>query len=366
VAVLDDASQRLKTMGDRDALAKTYFHIAQASFLSRKYDRAVEWLEKVSSLADELGYEGFLATEGRNAIPLIQYGAEKGIGGTRFFRILEKIGTISERKPTGLIAGITNDLDVQTKPDIEARALAHTQVTINNRRVGDADWRSNRAKEVFFYLLTHWSGQTKEQIIAALWPDLSPAKGTSNLHINLFRARRALYPSIFVFEDGRYRINPNLRIWYDVTEFESLLTSTETQPSVNRDYTPILERALELYSGTFLEELYSEWIEVRRRELENKYLKALSMLADCYAGKGSYSQAVALLEKYIAVDPYEEDAYCRMIRWHLAERNRSLALRTYKQYVEFAANESKAESSHEIQRLYQRIVAGGSSSYIQN
>jgi DNA-binding SARP family transcriptional activator/uncharacterized protein HemY len=366
VAVLDNASQHLKAMGDRDALAKAYFHLAQASFLSRKYDRAVEWLEKVSSLADELGYEDFLVTEGRNAIPLIQYGAEKGIGGGRFFRILERIGTISERKPSELIYDVANGLDVQTKPDIEARALKNAQVRINNRRVSDADWRSNRAKEVFFYLLTHRNGQTKEQIIAALWSELSLAKGTSNLHINLFRARRALYPGIFIFEDGRYKINPNFRIWYDVAEFESLIATAEAIPSHMADRASVLERALELYGDTFLEELYSEWIEVRRRELENKYLRALSLLADCYASRGNYSQAVALLERFIAIDPYAEDAYCRMMRWHLAEQNRSLALRTYKQYVELADDERKSESSHEIQKLYQLIVAGRSSSYIQN
>jgi LuxR family maltose regulon positive regulatory protein len=366
MTLLDNVSRRLITMGDRDALAKTYFHLAQASFLSRNYDRAVEWLEKVSSLVDELGYEDFLAIEGRNAIPLIQYGAGKGIGGARFFRILDKIGTINEKKPVKLVTGSPDSLDAQTKPDIEARAFTRTQVTISNRRVGDADWRSNRAKEIFFYLLAHRTGQTKEQITAALWPDLSPAKGTSNFHINLFRARRALYPGIFAFEDGRYNINQNLRIWYDVAEFENLLTTAEAIPSHVADRVSVLEQALELYAGAFLGELYSEWIEVRRRELENKYLRALSLLADCYASKGNYGQAVALLDKFITIDPYEEDVYCRMIRWHLAERNRAFALRTYKQYVEFASNESKSESSHEIQRLYQLIVAGGTSSHIQN
>jgi ATP/maltotriose-dependent transcriptional regulator MalT/DNA-binding SARP family transcriptional activator len=366
VAVLNDASQRLETLGDRDALAKVYFHLAQASFLTRKYDSAIEWLEKVSVLADELGYEDFLAIEGRNAIPLIQYGAEKGIGSARFFRILDKIGIIGKRRTTGLSTGISIDLDTRTKPDIEVRALIHTQVTISNRRVSDADWRSNRAKEIFFYLLTYRGGRTKEQITAALWPDLSPARGTSNLHINLFRARRALYPGIFIFEDGCYKINPNLHIWFDVAEFENLLAVAEATTSPITDRASALERALELCGGTFLEELYSEWIEDRRRELENKYLRVLSLLADYYASRGNYSRAVALLEKFIAIDPYEEDAYCRIIRWHLAERNRSLALRTYKQYVELAADENKSESSYEIRRLYQRIVAGGPASYIQN
>jgi ATP/maltotriose-dependent transcriptional regulator MalT/two-component SAPR family response regulator len=363
---LQDASQHLKAMGDKDALAKSYFHLAQASFLSRKYDDALAWLEKVSSLIDELGYEDFLVTEGRNAIPLIQYGAEKGIGDTRFFRILEKIGTAAQRKPAVSTDGIRNCFDAKIKPDIEARALTHTQLIINNHRISDADWRSNRAKEIFFYLLTCRNGQTKEQIITALWPDLSLSKGTSNLHINLFRARRALYPGIFVVQDGCYKINPNLHIWYDVAEFDNLLTIAEATSNTNTARASALERALGLYDGIFLEELYSEWIEIKRRELENKYLRALSLLADYYANQGNYSQAISLLEKFIAIDPYQEDTYCRIMRWHLAEQNKTLALRTYQQYTQLTSGEKETESSHEIRRLYQLIITGKLPSYIQN
>jgi len=364
--ILISASQKLKIMGDRDALAKTYFHVAQASFLSRKYDLAMEWLEQVSTLADELGYEDFLAIEGRNAVPLIQYGAEKGIGGTRFFRILEKIGTFHQRKPVGSIASIPSSLNNNTKPDIEAKGFTHTQLMINNRRVSDSDWRSSRAKEFFFYLLTYRNGRTKEQIIAALWPELSLAKGTSNLHINLFRARRALYPGIFMFDNGCYKINPSLRIWYDVTEFDDLLSLAETSTSFDIERVSALEQALALYNGTFLAELYNEWIETIRRELENKYLRVLSLLADYYASTGNYGRAITLLEKYVAIDSYEEDVYCRIIRWYSAVHNKTLALRTYKQYLEHVSNEIGTESSREISELYQNIMTSSSVSYIQN
>jgi two-component SAPR family response regulator len=326
----------------------------------------MEWLEQVSTMADELGYDEFLATEGRNAVPLIQYGAEKGIGGTRFFRILEKIGTFYQRKPAGSIASIPSSLNNKTKPDIEAKGFTHTQLMINNRRVSDSDWRSSRAKEFFFYLLTYRNGRTKEQIIAALWPDLSLAKGTSNLHINLFRARRALYPGIFMFEDGCYKINPSLRIWYDVAEFDNLLSLAETSTSSDAERISTLEQALELCSGIFLAELYNEWIETMRRELENKYLRVLSLLADYYASTGNHNRAITLLEKYVAVDPYEGDVYYRIICWHLAEHNKPLALRTYKQYMKFASNGSDAKSSHEISELYKNIMSSSSASYIQN
>lgn len=364
--ILLNTTQKLKKMGDRDALAKACFHIAQVSFLCRKYDQAIEWLEKTSNLADELGYEEFLAIEGRCAVPLIQYGAENGIGDARFFRILEKIKIFNYNKPTGYITSIPNSVIEKIKPDIEANALTHTQLIINNQRINDNDWRSNRAKEIFFYLLTYRDGRTKEQIIAALWPDLPLDKGTRNLHTNLFRARRALYPGIFMLEDRRYKINPNLRIWYDVTEFENLLSIAEVSTSSNAERVSALEQALNLYGGTFLTELYNEWIETIRRELENKYLRALSLLADHYATTGNYNRAVTLLEKYVAVDPYAEDAYFRIMSWYSAEQNPALALRTYKQYMKFASNESDTKSSHEIRELYKNIITRSSIKYIQN
>ncbi|GAI57861.1 unnamed protein product, partial [marine sediment metagenome] len=194
MAILLSACERLRKIGDKDALARAYFHLAQVSFLSKKYDMAINWLEKVSGLADELGYEDFLAVEGRNSALLIQYGASKGVGGNRFVRIMEKIRMRRDSKRRLPTAKVSASPYVATKPDIEARALGESRVLVNSRPISEAEWRSNRAKEMFFCMLCCGTGQTKEQITAALWPDLSPAKGTSNFHINLYRARRAVFP----------------------------------------------------------------------------------------------------------------------------------------------------------------------------
>jgi two-component SAPR family response regulator len=81
--------------------------------------------------------------------------------------------------------------------------------------------------------------------------------------------------------------------------------TAETSPFYSKEHIKALESAVNLYTGTFLGDLYNDWIETRRRELENKYLKALSILADYYAEKEQYSRAVSLLEKYVGVDPYD-------------------------------------------------------------
>ncbi len=356
MGILCSVCDRLREIGDKDALAKAYFHLAQVSFLSKKYALAINWLQKASGLADELGYEDFLAVEGRNSILLIQYGALKGVGGTRFARVMENIRRRrdSERRPA--VAEVSASLRVATRHDIEAHALGESRVLINSRPVSEAEWRSNRTKEMFFYVLCCGTRQTKERITAALWPDLSPAKATSNFHINLYRVRRAIFPGIFTLEQGQYELNPDLNIWFDVAEFEGLLSRVENLPPDSQARATNLERAVDLYRGPFVEEFYSEWTEIRRRELEDKYLKALSLLAISYANKGKYDRAIALLKKFIAIDPYQDEVYCQIMEWHLAVGDRVSALRIYKRYLDTIASEMGFTPSSRMQELHKRIL----------
>jgi len=358
MAILLSACERLRDIGDKDALAKAYFHLAQVSFLSKKYDVAINWLEKVSELADELGYEDFLAVEGRNSALLIQYGASKGVGGNRFVRVMDKIRRHRGNKTRLPTAEVSVSPSVTAKSDIEACALGESRVLVNSRPISEVEWRSNRAKEIFFYMLCCGAAQTKEHITTALWPDLSPAKGTSNFHINLYRARRAVFPGIFTLEQGRYKLNPDLNIWFDVAEFEGSLSQAENLSPDSQARATNLERAIELYRGAFLEEFYGEWTEMRRRELEDKYLKALSLLASFYGDQGKYDRAIALLEKSVAIDPYQDEVYCQIMEWQLTVEDRASALRTYKRYLETAAGEMEFTTLAQMQELHKRILRG--------
>ena len=230
-------------------------------------------------------------------------------------------------------------------------------MVVNTHQIGGAEWRSSRAKELFFYLLGNKTGQTKEQITAALWPDLSPSKGTSNLHINMYRARRALYPGIFTFEHGLYRINPSLNVWFDVTEFKRYVKREESLPLDSTDGGSFLEKVVELYKGPFMEDYYSEWTEAQRHKLENKYLKTLSKLAGYNSRHGKLDRAIALLEKLISIDPYHDDVYRQMMEWHLAAGDKISARRIYRRYINTMADEAEFIPLDGIQELHRRISA---------
>ncbi len=358
MAIFLSTCERLREMGDKDALARVYFHLAQASFLSKKYDMAIDWLQKVSDLADELGYEDFIAVEGRNSALLIQYGASKGVGGNRFARVLEKIRRRRNSNRRLVASKVSVGPCVITQPDIEAHALGESRVLVNSRLISDAEWRSNKAKEMFFYLLCCSAGQRKEQITVALWPDLSPAKATSNFHINLYRARRAVFPGIVTFEEGHYEFNPDVNIWFDVAELEGLLNQVGKLPLGSKAAVADLERVIELYRGPFMEGCYSEWTEMRRREFEDKYLNVLSLLSSFYGDTGEYNRAIALLKKLIAIDPYQDEIHCQIMEWYLAIRDKVSALRTYKRYLDTATTEMGLTPSARMQELHKRILRG--------
>ena len=358
IGILGGVCDHLKDIGDKDALAKAYFHLAQASFLVKKFDLAINWLEKASGLADELGYYDFLAVEGRNAPLLIQYGISRGIGGNHFARIMEKIRRHRNSQRRRATTKVSVSPSMATKPDIEAHALGEIRVLVDSRPVSEVQWRSNRAKEMFCYLLCCGTGRTKEQVTSALWPDLSPAKATSNFHINLYRARRAIFPGVFTLEHGQYRINPDLNIRFDAVEFERLLNRAEDLPRSSKARSANLEQAVELYRGPFMEEFYSEWTEIRRRELEDKYLKALSLLANFNSDRGKHDKAIAFLEKLIAIDPYHDEVYCQLMEWHLAAGDKVSALRTYNRYLDTVASEMELTPPAQMRELHKRILTG--------
>lgn len=355
--ILADVCSRLEAIGDKDGLAKAHFHSAQAAFLGKQYGEAMEHLKTASLLADELGYDAFFAVEGRKAVLLLEYAVSEELFPERFSKVLTKIKLHRAENDRANRSG--NRPGLARKPEIEAFALGEANVSLDSRPIAETQWRSLRAREILFFLLSSDRAQTRESITAAVWPDLSPAKATSNFHINLFRLRKALHPRIITMEQGRYLINPNLEVWFDVTEFEKLVSIVDNADLSDAELVPALEKAVTLYKGEFLNEVFSDWALDKRRTLENQYVKVLILLSRLSSNRGQHNRAVNLLEKLTVIDPYRDETYCQLIEEHLAMGNDIAASGTYKRYVETVAREMDCVPSAHMRSLYKRILIGG-------
>jgi ATP/maltotriose-dependent transcriptional regulator MalT/two-component SAPR family response regulator len=356
IKTLNDVYNRITKLRDKDTLARVSLHLAQASFLARNYDQAINWLKKSSELASELKYDDFFVTEGEKAVLLFQYGISNDVYADRFLRVIEKIRERYEKKRGYKVVKSPPNSYVEPEPQLIAYALGGTCVELDRSLISDSDWRSNRAKEIFFYLLFCNNGQTKEHIVTTFWPDLSPARSSSNFHINLYRARRAVFPGVFTLEQGRYKLNPLVKVWFDVIEFKKLIDKADGIPRGSKIWANYLEQAIKLYKGSFMPDFYSEWVEVERRELENKYLKILPTLARYKGERKEYNDAISLLEKFIGIDPYHEEIYCQLIEWYLATRDKISALRVYKQYLDIVTTDLNIKPSARLDKVYKDIL----------
>jgi two-component SAPR family response regulator len=126
-----------------------------------------------------------------------------------------------------------------------------------------------------------------------------------------------------------------------VTEFESLLNRAGNLSDDSEDKIACLKRALDLYKGQFLVEFYSEWTEEMRRQLEDKYLKALLSLATIMEQRRELTTAADLAEKVLDVDPYHEEAYHRLIKWQFAQGDNAAAEQTYRRYSDVVSAEMR-------------------------
>lgn len=352
VNVLNQCRSYFSRTGDKDALAKVYFHLAHLAFLNRKYGEISPYIIKLEEVLREIGSNEFLVPSCKHAILMLQYCVNKKIGVDLFQPILEKI-KYSSTKYTPLKSPIIEIPVSQNIPSINVVAFGRIRVTINDREIKEEEWRSSRAKEIFLYLLSTRSSQTREQVAAALWPEFSPARGTSNFHINLYRARQAIMPVIFSQDRGKYSINPDINITFDLFQFQELIKISKTL--IGTEKIKCLEKATDLYYDPFAPDIYGDWVEAIRHETEVENIKALSLLVELFTEQQNKTKAISTLERLIICDPYDEEAYGRMMELQLKNHDNAGARITYHQYRQNVVAETNVISSR-VEQVYQKLV----------
>jgi DNA-binding SARP family transcriptional activator len=185
---------------------------------------------------------------------------------------------------------------------LEVRCLGTFGVYDDARRLGP--WSSRRAKLLLKHLVLHRHRPVpKDVLMEAFWPEAWPDAARNNLHGAVHALRRFLRDvhgdvEHVVYEDGCYALGPELDLWDDVSEFESLARQARRcDRAGDRDgAVALLEAADELYVGPlFDDDPYEEWMQPRRRELEALHLEALDLL--CRHLPDDSPRRAALLER---------------------------------------------------------------------
>ena len=204
--------------------------------------------------------------------------------------ILLQDETIIQRDFYGAQSGKTNNLEVF--------ALGPGFVLTNSSPV--ESWEGHLPRLLFFFALDR-PIVTRSEICQAFWPDLEADQAVNVFHVTKRRLHKALNSDVLVHEDGYYKINPKMTVYYDVMEFVASLMEGRNNPDEDARFSA-WERASSLYRGPFLQGHNDSWIQERREQFRAGYLEALTEMAHVWNKRGRVEQALTLLQKALTED----------------------------------------------------------------
>ncbi|MBN1451305.1 MAG: tetratricopeptide repeat protein [Anaerolineales bacterium] len=314
--------------------------------------QAIEMLSQALQGAASLGFDQFLVVAGREAPKYLEYAVKK-LPNRQLASITERVknfetGSSQLRPKKARVEAPSKHLEIQ--------AMGTGQVRINGELIPNSEWRSNGARALFFYIVDK-RGARKEDIGLEFWPEFSTAKISSNFHATLWRVRRALdSKDMIVFEDNLYNLNPSLSIWYDVADFESALQRANSEDLSINERAELWRRAINLYRTDYLEDIFMDWANLRRTELQNAYLQALASLAEWEIDTQHFTEAIRWLEKITAVDPYQDHFHLMIMECLVQSGSPSAAKAHYQDYSKLLKKELDIEPTDELREYYEQIT----------
>jgi DNA-binding SARP family transcriptional activator len=223
----------------------------------------------------------------------------------------------------------------------------------------------HRVQALLAYLVLHRERTHRRETLSALfWGEQSEASARSCLSTSLWRLRQILEPpklprGMYLLADssGEVGFKPRGEYWLDIAVVEDAVRRLRRDKSDARDL-PAAERALEHYTGDLLDGFYDEWALRERERVRLLYLDGLSRLLVAYMEVGNAERALHHASRILELDPLREEIHREVIRLHLREGRRALAVAQFQQCREVLARELSVEPMPETRDLVADLLPG--------
>ncbi len=345
---LDRAVEQLSAGGFRRDLASACLQRAQIAFQAGKREQSLADLEQTLELANQLGFDQFIVVEGGRLAGLLQYARSQEMKEDFLPELISRL----EAHRAEVASRAEPSIKVEPGQSLRIQALGQPRASVGGE---DVQWAIQQSRDLFFCLLQHRQGLRKEEIGTLFWPDHIPHKLDGVFRSTLYRLRRSVSRESVVFVDGVYSFNWDSDYWLDVETFETLLDRAEEIADVD-ERRALLEEALALCQGDYLEGIYDDWSVLERERLRERQLTARESLAQLYASRGSLQDAIESYQRLVTLDPYRESAHRELMRCHYRLGDRVAAIRQYHACMQVLRDELGLSPTPETEELYLQII----------
>lgn len=252
-------------------------------------------------------------------------------------------------------------VSIQNRNSIQVGCFGNFRVLLNGEEVSQERWVSAKARDLLAYFVTMRGEKIPtDKAFDAIWGEKESTSRTA-FHTALSRLRNALKngqenPRLILVEVGEYWLD-SARFSIDVDEFNSALAQAH---AINNQSQRVewYERAISLYRGEYLQNLYYEWVFPERRRLTQSYLIALQELTTYYLNIQNPKQAIQHIEKAIPLDKLNEDLYCLAMKAYADSNNRAEVSRLFSDLNLILHKEMNTKPLPETVTLYQSLMNG--------
>jgi ATP/maltotriose-dependent transcriptional regulator MalT/DNA-binding SARP family transcriptional activator len=236
-------------------------------------------------------------------------------------------------------------------PELHVRALGRMQVRVNKRLVTTSEFQTQTARDLFFLILAHPEGLTRDEIGEIFWPGVGVKDVKIKIKNTVYRLRHALGKEVILFDQDNYRFNNALDYEYDVELFlkENALGLKAKDPLQKLTH---FREAAKLYKGAFLPDITETWVHSARESLQQICINMLLQTAEIYLNMGNFNLSLEYCQRALAVDNCLELAYRLSFRIYAAMGDRAAVVKQYSRCREVLLREINAEPSLQTQNLY--------------
>jgi LuxR family maltose regulon positive regulatory protein len=355
IAALEHAETCFENDGRKLELAKSQLLVAIAYYQARNKVDARHKIQEVLSRESQLEHPVIiLVRQVRAWFNSLQNDPEIGLA---LHPLLGKADQIDKKLPEirRRIRRLARTMEVPNAKLI-IQAFGRAQVKFGEKLLTMSDWQTQSVRDLFFYFLTMKEEMSKEQIGQVFWPEIEePSRLKIRFKNDIYRLRRAVGSDTILFDNDLYSFNRSMDYEYDVDAFEDYLFQAKLTTESKTQIT-LLQKAVELVKGHFLDDLYGVWVLPERERLNKLFLSTLMTLVDLLKNANQVHEALATCQRAINHEPSYEPAYMAAMKIHMQLNDRVSAIRLYEAYTTMMNHELDLPPSPEMEAIYKSLM----------
>jgi len=204
----------------------------------------------------------------------------------------------------------------------------------NGRVLNEARFPGRQGRLLFVYLVAARSRPgPRDELADAIWGESPPATWEKALTVIASKLRGLVAEDGITLTNafGCYRLDLPEGTWVDLFAAASGAQDAEEALAAGEldQARAAAESAESLARPPFLPGEDGAWVEQKRHDLTDIRERALSVLADACLRAGAGPEAAKWAEELIALSPFREAGYRRLMEAHVVAGNRAEALQVY-------------------------------------